>query len=92
MKKLGIGISPALSKENYKMHWYLPVLIFLGYFFTGIFPLIMNMESLGILPEENTYSRWPNYALNSLENENPFFTAPFFILHIFLQPTCGYIQ
>ena len=73
MKKSGIGISPALIKENYKMHWYLPVLIFLGYFFTGIFPLIMNMESLGILPEESTYSRWANYAMNSLENENPFF-------------------
>ena len=73
MKKLGLGISPALLKENYKMHWYLPVLIFLGYFFTGIFPLIMNMESLGILPEENTYSRWAEYAMNSLENENPFF-------------------
>ena len=73
MKKLGIGISPALIRENYKMHWYLPVLIFLGYFFTGIFPLIMNMESLGILPEDSTYSHWSNYAMNSLENENPFF-------------------
>ena len=33
------GFSGALAKENLKRQWYLPVIIFMLYFLTGIFPL-----------------------------------------------------
>lgn len=40
------SISPALIKENFKMYWYLPVLSFIAYFMSGVFPLIMNPQYL----------------------------------------------
>lgn len=36
------GVSKALMLENFKLHWYLPVIIFALYFLSGIFPLIIS--------------------------------------------------
>ena len=61
MKDKGIfmgGFSGALAKENLKRQWYMPVLIFLLYFITGIFPLLLLGESAG------------DYAILSLNNAN----------------------
>lgn len=40
------SLSQAIIKENFKMFWYLPVLSFIAYFMSGIFPLIMNPQYL----------------------------------------------
>ena len=36
------AVSPALIKENFKMHWYIPALSFIAYFFNCIFGIIIN--------------------------------------------------
>ncbi len=53
------GFSSALFRENFKQHWYVPALLFILYFLSGIFPvLMMDRESRGF------------YALTSLANNN----------------------
>ena len=52
------GFSGALAKENLKRQWYLPVIIFMLYFLTGIFPLLFLNNGAG------------DYARASLANAN----------------------
>ncbi len=46
MTKKYFGISKPLMKELFKMYWYVPVLSFVLYFFTGIFPILVNIRKL----------------------------------------------
>lgn len=46
MTKKYFGISKPLMIEILKMYWYVPVFSFTLYFFTGIFPILINMRNL----------------------------------------------
>ena len=35
------GFSSALLRENFKQQWYVPALLFILYFLSGIFPVLM---------------------------------------------------
>jgi len=39
------GFSSALFRENFKQHWYVPALLFILYFLSGIFPVWGFRES-----------------------------------------------
>ena len=56
------GISPALLRENFRQLWFIPALLFILYFLSGIFPvLMMDREDRGY------------YASACLANNNVFF-------------------
>ncbi|MGN1334483.1 MAG: hypothetical protein ACI4U1_05145 [Anaerovoracaceae bacterium] len=55
------SISPALLRENLKLCWYLPALVFVLYFFVGIFPIIINLPDLSSVTD---------YIEESLNNYN----------------------
>lgn len=59
-RKIGFGgLSSALLKENFKQQWYVTALLFILYFLSGIFPVLMiDRENRGY------------YALSSLANNN----------------------
>ena len=46
MTKNSFGLSKPLMLEILKMYWYVPVLSFVLYFFTGIFPILINIRRL----------------------------------------------
>lgn len=46
MTKKYFGISKPLMEELFKMYWYVPVLSFVLYFFTGIFPILINIRNM----------------------------------------------
>ena len=69
------GFSSALLRENFKQQWYVPALLFILYFLSGIFPvLMMDRESRGY------------YAQTSLANNNFFFGV--FIVFVPLVTAC----
>ena len=73
------GISSALLRENFKQQWYVPALLFILYFLSGIFPvLMMDRESRGY------------YAQTSLANNNFFFGV--FIVFVPLVTACIMIR
>ena len=65
------ALSPALIVENLKMYWYVPVLSFVIYFMSGIFPMLINTE------DDEFMSR---FIYNSFNN----YSAAFCILMIFV--------
>ncbi len=69
------GFSSALLRENFKQQWYVPALLFILYFLSGIFPvLMMDRETRGY------------YAQTSLANNNFFFGV--FIVFVPLVTAC----
>ncbi|MDR3242910.1 MAG: hypothetical protein LBT34_03160 [Clostridiales Family XIII bacterium] len=58
------SISPVLIRENMRRLWAIPVFGFLAYFFSGVFPILMNYNDL---------SRIWSHILSSLNNTQPFF-------------------
>ncbi len=68
------GVSTALMKENFRRQWYLPVLIFVLYFLSGIFPLLFLKGAAG------------EYAVVSLNNANFIYNS--FITYIPIVVAC----
>lgn len=68
------GVSMALMKENFRRQWYLPVLIFVLYFLSGIFPLLFLKGAAG------------EYAVVSLHNANFIYNS--FITYIPIVVAC----
>ncbi len=68
------GVSTALMKENFRRQWYLPVLIFVLYFLSGIFPLLFLKGAAG------------EYAVVSLNNANFIYNS--FITYIPMVVAC----
>jgi len=58
-----LKVSSALITENFKLHWYIPVLTFLSYFFLTIFRIVSNYGEYGL--ENISY-----YIKNALQNQN----------------------
>ena len=54
-------VSGALMKEILKMYWYIPVLTFVLYFFTGIIPILSNISNISSIDY---------YIYQSLRNTN----------------------
>ena len=68
------GVSMALMKENFRRQWYLPVLVFVLYFLSGIFPLLFLKGAAG------------EYAVVSLHNANFIYNS--FITYIPMVAAC----
>ncbi|WP_027398269.1 sulfite exporter TauE/SafE family protein [Anaerovorax odorimutans] len=64
LKASYFSISIPLIKENLRRFWSIPVLSFLVYFFSGIFPIMMSYKKLNSLA---------NYIDISLSNQQPFY-------------------
>ncbi len=58
------SISMPLVKENMRRFWAVPVLAFLVYFLSGVFPILMSYKNLGYMA---------SYIEMSLHNMQPFF-------------------
>jgi len=58
------SISAPLIKENLRRFWAVPVLAFLVYFLSGVFPILMSYKNLGFMA---------SYIQMSLHNMQPFF-------------------
>ncbi|QHI73195.1 ABC transporter permease family protein [Aminipila terrae] len=67
------SVSISLVKENLRRFWAIPVLGFLAYFLSGIFPILMSYDNIN-----NIYS----YIEMCLSNKQPFFVAINLILPI----------
>lgn len=60
------SVSAPLIKENLRRFWAIPVLSFLVYFLSGVFPILMSYNKLHIMA---------SYIEMSLHNMQPFFMA-----------------
>ena len=59
-------VSGALMKEIFKMYWYIPLITFVLYFFTGIIPILSNISNI----ESIDY-----YIYESIKNTNIIYTG-----------------
>lgn len=61
-----LALSLPLMRECFKVYWYIPVLSFVVYFFTGIFPLLSHLSNMASVDY---------YIKNSLSNTNFIYIA-----------------
>ena len=78
------SISMPLVRENMRRFWAIPVLSFLVYFLSGVFPILMSYKDL---------SRMASYIEMSLHNMQPFFMGAHLIVPVITAVLLyGYLQ
>ena len=78
------SISMPLVRENMRRFWAIPVLAFLVYFLSGVFPILMSYKDL---------SRMASYIEMSLHNMQPFFMGAHLIVPVITAVLLyGYLQ